>query len=385
MNRYLRSTTGDFFAVAPPGLEKILESEVRNLPHVQEVFPGPEGVGFRGPLRLIREANLRLATASRVLYRLAAFPATEKGELRNRLRRIPWELYLPDSRAFRIRATSRKSRLLHTGMIAENTIAAIKERCPWLYSGESSGSAEIRIRLDQDFVTVSLDTSGENLHRRGYGEHRLEAPLRETLAAGVWKYFFSGYSGVVLDPFCGSGTLLLESAREMAGLFPGIWRSFAFESLPLARLFTALDRSRLLQEKAVFPEGTLFWGNDLEKRALEASRHNLGLLAGEQSWPFQWTGQDARTLQPLPDLKNGVFLSNLPYGERLSGSPTLLREFLKNGQVSFPGWEGVLIFPAEWYSSGILSGLQKGTGGNLDPLFFSNGGIRVVAAGLSFR
>ncbi len=229
-----------YFAVAAPGLHALLAAEMRQLGLIPATSEGESGgVGFNGGLGELYTANLRLRTASRVLVRLGGFHAASFSELVARAARLEWERYLQPGQPFHISVTCHKSRLYHSSAVAERVAAAIGTRlgAPSPLTRATDEEAErpaqlILARLLNDQVTLSLDSSGALLHRRGYRLETAKAPLRETLAAALLLASGWDRSSPLLDPFCGSGTIAIEAARMALGIPPGAQRSFAFMDWP---------------------------------------------------------------------------------------------------------------------------------------------------------
>lgn len=257
-----------FFAVTTPGLEPFTHRELLSLGLLQDpvaILPVPQseipsspgrdlsslpgdgegqadfeigGVPFRGDLAALYRANLHLRTASRVLVRLGShFRATTQPQLHQRLAHLPWERFLSPGQPVRLRVTCHRSKLYNSEVVARTTLSALTERMgtpslQWKGDQEDSQGALVVVRLTDDRCTVSLDSSGTLLHKRGYRQAVAKAPLRETLAAGV--IMASGWDGIspFMDPFCGSGTLPIEACLMALGIPPGKERRFAFMDWP---------------------------------------------------------------------------------------------------------------------------------------------------------
>lgn len=229
------------FLVVAPGQEEFLADEARAAGFAG-VAAVPGGVTLDGGLPQAMRANLVLHGATRVLWRIAEFRALHLAQLDKRARRVDWAAVLRPDVPVRVDAACHASRIYHAGAAAERVATAISEtvgapvravtgnRGVTDEDGTDDGVG-VRVRIDDDLCTISLDTSGAPLHKRGLKGGVGKAPLRETLAALFLREM--GFDGTmpVLDPMCGSGTFPIEAATIAAGLWPGRARSFAFERL----------------------------------------------------------------------------------------------------------------------------------------------------------
>ena len=228
------------FAVSAPGLKPFLRGELEGLglAILPEASNAEEetswaadqggGVEFRGSLADIYRANLHLRTATRVLLRLGEFRAVAFYELHKKARRLDWARYLKPGQPVALRVTCHKSRLYHSDAVAERVAAAIGEQVgqpallqPFDEEEEAAQVQLVVVRFFHDECTISLDTSGASLHRRGYRLATAKAPLRETLAAGILLAAGWDAASPLLDPFCGSGTIPIEGALMAAAPRPG--------------------------------------------------------------------------------------------------------------------------------------------------------------------
>ena len=357
-----------FFVVTTPGLEAVCERELSGL-GINPVNSVRGGVEFSGGLRELYLANLWLRSASRVLVRLGDVSARDFPTLFKRLSRLPWGRFVKPGTRCEIRAVSHQSRLIHTGRMAEVCQAAIVKS---LGSDTATGKTvqKIYLRMSDDRCLVSVDSSGEHLHRRGYRYARVVAPLRETLAAGC--LLACNYDGSVpfVDLMTGSGTLVIEAALIALKCAPGKGRTFAFMEWPKYRsgLWNQLLAEAKREEKTELPAP--IFGVDNNSKAIAAVTRNLERIGLEGV--VQLTCGQMQDFDPPAE--NGLLLCNPPYGERLGKNARLQALFHDLGQVlgrKYDHWEGALISPE--------SSLLKSTGLSFLPLLhFSNGGIRVA-------
>src|SRR5690349_18097856 len=230
------------FAVTAPGLEPLCAAELRGLEIRPTVDEG--GVLWNGAIESIARANLWLRTASRVLVRVCEFRATAFYELELHAKRIAWDRFVAAGSSVEFRVTCRKSKLYHSDAVAQRFAQGVERRVPGARiakakaaddddeAADSSDHQLFVVRFLHDVCTVSVDSSGLLLHRRGYRQQIAKAPLRETLAAAA--LLGAGWSGDVplVDPMCGSGTIPIEAARLARLIAPGRDRGFAFLRWP---------------------------------------------------------------------------------------------------------------------------------------------------------
>ena len=331
--------TERLFVGTTPGLEGALATEARGLG--AQVTPVEGGVELEGPLGLHQEANLRLRIASRVLLRVGHFQAPDARALEQGLRAVTLKPFWNGRGALEVTVNSHRSRLSSAGQI--QALARKAWKLP--PSGRPFPEApELSIRLVDNACDVSVDTSGELLHRRGYRQEVSMAPLRETLAAGVLR--LAGYSGdaPLWDPMCGSGTLPIEAAWIAMRRAPGRDRAFAFQKWPSfdraawkAKVDAAKGEER---ERPTCP----IWATDIHAGALGTARRN-GRRAGVGE-ALKLERQDAASISPLPGMPLGLVVANLPYGKRVGEKldpaqlTRALGEALRQG---FTGWRAALL------------------------------------------
>jgi putative N6-adenine-specific DNA methylase len=375
LKRHLLKVQQSFLATCAPGLEPFLEREIVALPGALACAPIKGGVEFAGPLDLVYHANVRLRSANRVLLRIADFHASSYPELYDKARRIAWERYVGFGERIAFDISAHRSRIRHAGRIEKALLEAIQRVMGRLgIAVESDTHAPLRIfaRLARDHCTVSIDSSGELLHRRGYRQATAKAPIRETVAAALFEATEAVCFPVVADPFCGSGTFAVEAAMAARGVAPGMNRTFAFEQWPsfvagkLERLRAALCTSQL-------PKSPLrIVASDINQGALRATRSNAeraGVsddieISHADALSFNHDGRYGR---------NGLLIANLPYGRRIGEEAAvaeLWRAFDRRLAESCRGWHAGTVLP------------RKGAGvfRNLKPVMyipFVHGGIAV--------
>jgi 23S rRNA G2445 N2-methylase RlmL len=329
-----------YFVVATPGLEEITALEMLDLGiPADEVEPG--GILCKGTLETLYELNLHLRTASRVLARLGNFfRATTFELLQQRLTALPWERFLSPGQPISLRVTCHKSKLYHSDAVARTASAALAERLgqpsPLVKADEQEGPVQlIIIRLLEDRCTVSLDTSGTHLHKRGYRQAVAKAPLRETLAAGI--LLASGWDrhAPLLDPFCGSGTIAIEAALLAMNIPPGQNRGFAF--MDWRNFDAALWQQVIDQGKPSSGNAPLIHASDRDAGAVRMARTNAERAGVAEA--IQFTCQAVSNITPPPG--PGWVVTNPPYGPRLHQGNDLRDLYARFGDVlrdRCPGW-----------------------------------------------
>lgn len=351
---------------APPGLEELLAHEVADLgfaqaPSAVEVERG--GVNLALDPAEVMRANLSSRLASRVLVRLGEFPGSSVEMLYDRSRKLPWEAHLGFNDEYELHVTSRSSRLEAGEEVAKAISSGVSRRMRELGlfpKRESGAPLKFHARLFNDYCTVSLNSSGEHLHRRGVRRHVHGAPLRENLAAAMVRLGLEGgpgQFGAVVDPFCGSGTLLIEAADALHGLEPGRGREFAFEHAAWFRpgrwREVKREAARSAEERRERGGELPLFGYDIDPRALAAARLNLAPGAGASSAESEAYGSirlaeaDAERLDLTAlGVERGLILSNLPYGVRLGDArraADTTRRFLAQLAMSGASWRVVLM------------------------------------------
>jgi putative N6-adenine-specific DNA methylase len=228
------------FAVMHPGFEETAAAELRSLGVASTLDLTEGGVEFDGKLEDVYRVNYAAYTPTRLLMRLTVFRAEEFTRLRAKALEFPWELHLAGGAPLSFSITCRHSRLYHTGRIEQEIRAAVSQRFSAAgllvpQPGDEAGGAQVFVRFQDDICTLSLDSTGEPLYRRGYRTHVVDAPLRETLAACILRAASLETAHTLIDPMCGSGTFSLEASLMSAGRPAGETRAFAFESWPAFR------------------------------------------------------------------------------------------------------------------------------------------------------
>lgn len=326
----------EIFLVAPPGLEPVLAEEARAagfaMPTVQ-----PGGVATQGGWPEVWRANLCLRGATRVLVRLGAFRAFHLAQLDKRARKFPWADVLRPDVAVRVEvSTSKKSKIYHAGAAAQRIERAITETLGAPIAADAP--VTLKVRIDDNLVTISVDSSGDSLHKRGHKQAMGKAPMRETLASVFLRQLGFDGSQTVVDPMCGSGTFPIEAAEQALGLYPGRARGFSFQHLAG---FDAVAWQALL---AGAPQPKRqpqlrFFGYDRDAGAVRMAQENAQRAGVAHSTSF--VCQPLSALLPPPDTAPGIVVINPPYGDRIGNKKLLFGLYGAIGTVlgqHFAGW-----------------------------------------------
>lgn len=322
-----------FFATTGKGVEEVLARELVAL-GMGNVSQETGGVRFRGDMASCYRANLWLRTANRVLLPLTEFACQNPQELYDGVRTIVWERWLTPELTLAVDCNLRDSAMTHSGFVALKTKDAIVDRLRDHFGRRPSVDTKdpdlrVNVHLVKNRCTLSLDTSGAPLDRRGYRLARTEAPLRETLAAALLE--LTGWDGTVplVDPMCGSGTIPIEAALKAGRRAPGLLRQFGFERWP------TFDRTlwqRLLgeaREEALATLPSLIIGSDMSARAVATARENCE-RAGVADL-IQLAQRELADFTPPPG--PGILLVNPPYGQRLGEEEALKPLYRQLGDV----------------------------------------------------
>ncbi len=300
------------------GMEAVVKREVTDLGYdVSEVSDGR--VSFLGDEEAVARANIFLRTPERVLIKIGSFPARDYDELFQGTREIPWEEYIPsDGKCWVAKASSVKSKLFSPSDIQRVMKKALALRLQEKYHferlPETGASFPLRVSILKDQVVIGLDTTGESLHKRGYRKLAAKAPIAENLAAGMillspWKP-----DRILVDPFCGSGTIPIEAAMMAANIAPGMNRSYTAENwkhlVEKRHWYDSLEEANEMMDLSV---DTDIQGYDLDNEMVTIARENAKLAGVEKLIHFQ-----RRDIKDLSHPKKyGFLITNPPYGERL--------------------------------------------------------------------
>jgi putative N6-adenine-specific DNA methylase len=320
------------------GLESLVCEDLQAIGYGKEMMTVSDGVvSLDVPASQVAEAvarvNMWVRTGERVLLELGRFHAQTFDQLFDGISAIPWEDYVPKGFAFHINGYSRKSDLF--GISACQSIskkAVVKRLLSAQHSSESDslvederiGLLKIQFGIVNNTVSIMVDTSGEGLHKRGYRPLTHQAPIKETLAAGLVR--LSRYTPfreeALVDPFCGSGTIVIEAAMDAFMIAPGLNRPFSAESWPFIGkdvFMKAREEAQSMQNRDI-PDDIYFYGSDLDKIAIDSSMRNARAAGVEKRVRFLQADaykQGPEALKTWTGLDRQLIVCNPPYGERL--------------------------------------------------------------------
>ncbi len=331
--------TFQVFAPCPLGLEEALHAELEALGY-QNLRKGRAGCHFETDWSGVLRANLYSRLATRVLVRVAHARVHTEDDVLELARQTAWERWFGPEQTLRVDTSAVRSPMKSLQYCNLRAKDGICDRLRELEGARPDidtvrPDARVHLFLDETTATLYLDTTGESLFKRGWRLDKGEAPLRENLAAGLLALSDWDPAAPLLDPFCGSGTLLIEAAWVALGVPPGIWRPFGFERLRDhdARHWRDIkdDARQRISARLDAP----LIGVDLDPRVVEAARANSerAMLSPDT---IRFEVGDARQVQP--DCEPGWIVTNPPYGERMPGDDTFWPQWAENLKRHYAGW-----------------------------------------------
>lgn len=323
----------EIIATAAFGLESVLADEIKNLGYSDlQVENGK--VTFKGDESAIARCNLWLRTADRILVKVGEFEALSFEELFEKTKALPWADYIPEDANFPVaKAKSVKSKLFSLSdsqaIVKKAVVESMKKKYKTEWFEEKGSMYSIQVSLLKDIATLTIDTSGVGLHKRGYRKLNNEAPIKETLAAGMvllsrWKP-----DRQFIDPTCGSGTIPIEAAMIGLNMAPGSRRSFVSEEWPIIPKDVWKQARDEAMDLFKYDSDFRVYGSDIDGEVLRNARHNVN----------QFGLDDYIFLQKLPlsELKSsknyGCIVCNPPYGERIGEKREVEQLYKDMGRV----------------------------------------------------
>jgi len=324
----------DLIATATFGLEAVVAREVKNLGY-EDITVENGRVMFTGDEAAICRCNLWLRVADRVLVKMGSFKATTFEELFQQTRALPWSDWLPSNANFPVQGKSVKSTLFSVSdcqaIVKKAVVEKMKQKYGLDWFDENGPVFPIEVAILKDEVTLTLDTSGQGLHKRGYRKLTVEAPIKETLAAALIMLAPWFHDRVLMDPLCGSGTIPIEAALIGLNIAPGAKRHFAAERWPIvAEKFWREAR----EEAASLVAGDRqmrISGTDINEKAVDIARYHAREAGVENHIHFQ----RLPISQVKSSAKYGYIICNPPYGERIGEAKEVEKLYREMGRI-FP-------------------------------------------------
>ncbi|WP_370400721.1 THUMP domain-containing class I SAM-dependent RNA methyltransferase [Sulfitobacter sp. JB4-11] len=322
----------EIYLVCAPGLEAPLLAEAQ-AKGFADARSSPGGVTVTGGWPDVWRANLELRGAVRVLVRVGSFMAFHLAQLDKRARKFPWGDVLRSDVPVKVQVTCKASKIYHAKAATQRIETALKESHGITVSADAT--LVVKVRIDDNQVVISLDASGEPLHKRGHKQAVGKAPLRESMASMFLAQCGFDGSQTVVDPMCGSGTFVIEAAEIAAGLQPGRSRSFGFEDLAS---FDADACAALRREAGEVTGPPHFFGSDRDAGAVRMATENAARAGvGAVTSFVNLSAADARPPEDPP----GLVIVNPPYGARIGNKKLLYAIYSEFGQTMrthFKGW-----------------------------------------------
>ena len=306
----------ELIATATFGLEAVVRREIEALGY--RIIKTEDGkVTYMGDERAIVRSNLWLRTADRVLLKMAEFSAVEFEELFQQTKGLPWEQLIPLDGRFTVTGTSVKSKLHSVPACQKIVKKAIVEKLKEFYGvevfEETGAEYTVKASLLKDRVTMTVDTSGTGLHKRGYRISDVAAPIKETLAAAMIQLSFWKKDRILVDPCCGSGTIPIEAAMIGRNIAPGLNRTFACEGWYFIPANLWKEERKAAFDNMNYEQPLDIYGYDINSKAVKAAQENAAEAGVDDC--IQFCRADIRNLNSEGD--NGIIITNPPYGKRI--------------------------------------------------------------------
>ena len=341
-------TKFNLVATSAMGLESIVADEVKALGYETTTENGK--IYFEGDERAIARANLWLRVGDRVKIVAAQFPARTFDELFERTKAVQWEKFLPVDAAFPVQGKSVKSTLFSVPDCQAIVKKAIAERLKLAHQrigflDESGATYKLEISILKDIATITLDTSGAGLHKRGYRHGQGEAPLKETLAAALVKISKWNPDRPFVDPFCGSGTIPIEAAMIGQNLAPGYNRDFHSEAWSWMPKTIWDDVRTEAEDLANYDQELQIIGSDIDQKMIQIAEQN----AFEAGFADLISFKQMQSSDFSTTLTDGVMIGNPPYGERIGEIEEIEKAISDLGHLmaEYPSWSVYMLSSME--------------------------------------
>lgn len=336
--------TVKLIATSAMGLESLVANEVRDLGYEPTVDNGK--VVFEAPISAIPRCNLWLRVADRVKLVIGEFKTITFDELFEKTKGLPWEKYISEEGKFPVSGKSHKSTLFSVSDCQAIVKKAIVERLKQKHGvasrmPETGEMYKVEVALLKDIATLTIDTSGEGLHKRGYRVGQGDAPLKETLAAALVQLTNWTPNDFFMDPFCGSGTIAIEAALIGQNIAPGFNRAFASEEWGFIKQRLWDEAFEEAENKANYDQPLHIIGTDIDHKMIEISKQNaLEAGLGDLITFKQMQAADISIKE-----ENGYIVTNPPYGERIKDATYVHELYNTLGKImkEHPTWSVYLL------------------------------------------
>lgn len=305
-----------FIATTAFGVEATVKREVTKL-GCKDISVLDGRINFTGDISTIAKCNIWLRSADRLLINFGEFFAFTFDELFEKTKALPWEEFLTEDAKFTVTGKSIKSTLFSVpdcqSIVKKSIVERLKLKYKKNWFEESGPEYKVQVSLLKDFVTITIDTTGPGLHKRGYRENSVIAPLKETLTSTLIELSYWKPDRILLDPMCGSGTIPIEASLMAKNIAPGLLRKFVSEEWPQIpkKIWSEARKDAYSKINVDFtPE---IYGYDIDPKAIELSKHNATLAGVDTCIRFD--------VKPFKEVKiekeYGIVICNPPYGERI--------------------------------------------------------------------
>jgi len=312
----------ELIATTTFGVEAVVKRELQNLGF--DIVKSENGkITFLSDFSGIARANLWLRSADRVLLKMAEFKVLTFDELFERTKALDWADIIPVDGQFTVNGKSVKSTLFSISdcqaIVKKAIVEQMKQRYHVAWFSESQGEYTVQVSVLNDIATLTIDTSGEALHKRGYRQKTVEAPIKETLAAALIQLSYWNKERVLFDPFCGSGTIPIEAALMGRNIAPGINRDFASMHWPWIEKHIWDDEIQQAIQNSNPAQPITIYASDIDPESIEAAKQNAKSAGVSDCITFSVS--DFKDVKYLPEFS--VLITNPPYGERLKETETM--------------------------------------------------------------
>ena len=321
----------ELIATSTFGLEAVVKRELLDLGYDDlQVENGK--VTFKGTEKDIPKTNLWLRSADRVLLKLGKFKATSFEELFEKTKALPWDEWITEDGEFTVEGKSINSKLYSVsdcqGIVKKAVVEKLKTKYNKEWFKETGPKFTIQVSLLKDIATLTIDTSGSGLHRRGYRLNSVKAPLKETLAAALVQLSFWNHNRLLVDPFCGSGTIPIEAAMIGKNIAPGIQRNFASEEWPRIKR-EYWKEAKIEARKAIRQDRKLnIIASDIDREAVRIAEKNAFEIGVDDCIKFA----NKNVLDHKFQETYGVIISNPPYGEKMGETKAIEKLYVQLGR-----------------------------------------------------